>query len=138
MDYTPDNQIFRKLKESTLEGYTDINRLKAEREEVVQELGNDKADLQTVDTSIAQLTRELEGRMSVIKEKERKLAELEKTVNETEKSYDIVTLWENADRADHAEAVERLGTLILSPQNPSPQVTVVWIRLNSIVVKLTS
>lgn len=59
-----------------------------------------------MDTSIAQLTRELEGRMSVIKDKERRLAELEKTVNETEKSYDIVTIYSYADSPNHSEALE--------------------------------
>lgn len=39
---------------------------------------------------MAQLGRQIDERMTYIREKERQLMELEKAINETEKSYDIV------------------------------------------------
>jgi hypothetical protein len=40
---------------------------------------------------MSQLGRTIDERMTFIREKERQLMELEKAINETEKSYDIVT-----------------------------------------------
>lgn len=40
---------------------------------------------------MGQLGRQIDERMTYIREKERQLMELEKAISETEKSYDIVT-----------------------------------------------
>ena len=52
----------------------------------------DRNDLMTVESSMNELGRELDARNNIIREKERKLMEIEKAINETEKSYDIVHL----------------------------------------------
>lgn len=52
----------------------------------------DRTDLSNVESSMNELGRELESRLSVIKDKERKLMELEKAISETEKSYEIVQI----------------------------------------------
>ena len=48
--------------------------------------------MNNVDMAMSQLAREIEDRMSVVREKERRLMELEKAIGETEKSYDIVAI----------------------------------------------
>ena len=52
----------------------------------------DRNDLSNVESSMAELSREIDARMNVVREKQRKLMEVEKAINETEKSYEIVTL----------------------------------------------
>ena len=71
-------------------GQADIERLKVEREELNNELGIDRGDLSNVEMNMAQLSRQVDERMMMVREKERQLMELEKAIGETEKSYDIV------------------------------------------------
>lgn len=66
----------------------------------------DRNDLMTVESSMNELGRELDVRNNIIREKERKLMEIEKAINETEKSYDIVHLHVTLDRRHHAQAVK--------------------------------
>lgn len=40
-----------------------------------------------VDSAMSQLAREIDDRMNIVREKERRLMDLEKAINETEKSY---------------------------------------------------
>ncbi len=61
-----------------------------EREELNNELNIDRNDLSNVDMNMGQLSRQIDERMVMVREKERQLMELEKAINETEKSYDIV------------------------------------------------
>lgn len=58
-----------------------------------KELLEDRKDLDTIDLSIQQLTSEIELKMSKLKGQEHKLNELERTISETEKSYQIVQCW---------------------------------------------
>lgn len=61
----------------------DIERLKEERDELNNETGIDRGDLNTVETAMSQLGREIDDRMVVVREKERRLMELEKAISET-------------------------------------------------------
>ena len=61
----------------------DIDRLKAEREELNNEMNIDRNDLANVESAMNELGRELDSRMGVVREKERKLMEIEKAINET-------------------------------------------------------
>lgn len=57
-------------------GNSGIDKLKAEREQLNNEMNIDRNDLNTVQNSMNELGRELDARMGFIKEKERKLMEI--------------------------------------------------------------
>jgi chromosome segregation ATPase len=61
--------------------HSDIERLKVERDEVNSELSIDRNDLAAIEGSLAQLARQIDERMTFIREKERQLMELEKAIN---------------------------------------------------------
>ena len=75
-EYTSGQQIFQKLRNSTLSSYVDIERLKVQREELNNQINIDRGDLNNVEMAISQLNRELEDRMNVVRQKERRLMQL--------------------------------------------------------------
>ena len=75
-EYNSGQQIFQKLRNSTLSSYVDIERLKVQREELNNQINIDRGDLNNVEMAISQLNRELEDRMNVVRQKERRLMQL--------------------------------------------------------------
>ena len=75
-EYNSGQQIFQKLRNSTLSSYVDIERLKVQREELNNQINIDRGDLNNVEMAITQLNRELEDRMNVVRQKERRLMQL--------------------------------------------------------------
>ena len=61
----------------------DIERLKVERDDLNNELNIDRNDLNNVEMAMAQLNRDIDDRMNIVREKERRLMELEKAIGET-------------------------------------------------------
>lgn len=73
------------------------------------ELNIDRNDVNNVEMAMSQLNREIEDRMGIVREKERRLMELEKAIGETEKSYDIVSIIHILDYWDYSKVIERFG-----------------------------
>jgi Skp family chaperone for outer membrane proteins len=78
-----EGDVFRRLK-------TSIDKLRQERAEVQEELEVDQRDLADLMAGMTKLTQEMQAKTLVLKEKERKLKEYEKMVEESERSYNII------------------------------------------------
>lgn len=70
-----------------------IENMKVERDGLLQDYQREKTDFQDIDGQIRKMQMEFDLRIAILKDKETKLQEYNKMINETEVTYHRVSLY---------------------------------------------